>query len=77
MDMKINTLNMTTAAMQIGNAESEAQLLAFKAKFKSILSSLYIGAAFLVAALWMNQPNNKMELATLLIPAEEIGRAHV
>jgi soluble lytic murein transglycosylase-like protein len=70
MDMKINTFNMTTAVMQIGGAESEAQLLAFKTKFKSILSSLYIGAAFLVAALWMSQPSSKMEMATLLIPAE-------
>ena len=68
--MKINTFNMTTAVMQIGGAESEAQLLAFKTKFKSILSSLYIGVAFLVAALWMSQPSSKMEMATLLIPAE-------
>ncbi|MEY2707076.1 MAG: hypothetical protein RI905_827 [Pseudomonadota bacterium] len=71
MDMNINTLNMARAVRQIGDSsESEAQLLAFKAKFKSILSTLYLGAAFLVAALWMNQPSGRVEIASLLIPAE-------
>ena len=69
MDMNTNTLQMAEVMMKVEQSDLRASLLAFKTKFRSILSGVGLGASLLAAVIWINEPA-KMDVTTLLIPSD-------
>lgn len=69
MDMNTNTLQMAEVMMKVEQSDLKASLLAFKTKFRGILSGVGLGASLLAAVIWINEPA-KMDVTTLLIPSD-------
>ena len=69
MDMNTNTLQIAEMMMKVEQSDLKASLLAFKTKFRSILSGVGLGASLLAAVIWINEPA-KVDMTTLLIPTD-------
>jgi len=68
-DMNTNTLQMAEMMMTVEQSNLSSSLLAFKTKFRSILSGVGLGASLLAAVIWINEPA-KVDVTTLLIPTD-------
>lgn len=68
-DMNTNTLQMAEMMMTVEQSNLSASLLAFKTKFRSILSGVGLGASLLAAVIWINEPA-KVDVTNLLIPTD-------